>query len=87
MKRAWYLKQIIHSLKTITTWNILMTYPCYEVHYQDELALHLTWKPKIKIKVLGNLSNYTKTWMRGLYLVMNIDHLDSILYDLIYHEY
>ena len=58
VKQAWYHK-INHSLKTITTCNLLKNQLCHEFHGKYELILNQLQDWNSKPMSSGHCSNYT----------------------------
>ena len=62
VKQACYHKKIIHSLKTVTTWNLLWTQLCHEFHGKDELVLNQLEDWNSRPMSWEHCSNYSGSW-------------------------
>ena len=62
VKQALYHKNIIHSLKTVTNWNLLRIQLCHEVLGKDELVLNQLEDWNSRPKPWEYCSNYTGSW-------------------------
>ena len=85
--------KIIHSLKTITTWNFLKNHLCHEVHGKGEWVMNQLEDWNSKPISYGHCSNYTGSrkdnhskaaswlpWIEISFLKHEISHDISILF-------
>ena len=74
IEQAWYLKRIIHSLKTITTWNLLGF--IHVMKFMVRMNWHcINLKIEYQDQCLGNTFQIALDLERRLFLHHNLDFL------------